>query len=54
MCISGSLFLAFSAPILLIAFLAVAHIIISGEDVFEKYVISILSFVLYMPELVFK
>ncbi|GMI80640.1 ferric reduction oxidase 7, FERRIC REDUCTION OXIDASE 7 [Hibiscus trionum] len=34
--ISGSLFLAFSAPILLIAILAVAHLIISGEDVYEK------------------
>ncbi|KAE8717976.1 Ferric reduction oxidase 6 [Hibiscus syriacus] len=34
--ISGSLFLAFSAPILLIAILAVAHLIVSGEDVFEK------------------
>ncbi|XWS56487.1 hypothetical protein CRYUN_Cryun09bG0089600 [Craigia yunnanensis] len=34
--IAGSLFLAFSAPILLIAFLAVAHLVISGEDVFEK------------------
>ncbi|OMP08093.1 putative ferric-chelate reductase [Corchorus olitorius] len=34
--ISGSLFLAFSAPILIIAFLAAAHLIISGEDVFEK------------------
>lgn len=36
---SGSLFLVFSAPILLIAILAVAHLIISGEHVFEKYVI---------------
>ncbi|XVF83362.1 hypothetical protein PTKIN_Ptkin16aG0480100 [Pterospermum kingtungense] len=34
--ITGSLFLVFSAPILLIAFLAVAHLIISGEHVFEK------------------
>ncbi|XVE99412.1 hypothetical protein REPUB_Repub03eG0195900 [Reevesia pubescens] len=34
--ISGSLFLVFSAPILLISFLAVSHLIISGEDVFEK------------------
>ncbi|KAG4181148.1 hypothetical protein ERO13_A10G208200v2 [Gossypium hirsutum] len=33
---SGSLFLVFSAPILLIAILAVAHLIISGEHVFEK------------------
>ncbi|KAK8987158.1 hypothetical protein V6N11_055470 [Hibiscus sabdariffa] len=34
--LSGSLFLAFSAPILLIAILAVAHLIISGEEVFDK------------------
>ncbi|XVF75462.1 hypothetical protein PTKIN_Ptkin13bG0190400 [Pterospermum kingtungense] len=34
--IPGSLFLTFSAPILLIAFLAVALLVISGEDVFEK------------------
>ncbi|KAK8662325.1 hypothetical protein V6N13_091906 [Hibiscus sabdariffa] len=34
--ISGSLFLAFSAPILLVAVLAVAHLVVSGEDVFEK------------------
>lgn len=38
--VTGSLFLAFSAPILLIAFLAVAYLIISGEDVFEKKKIS--------------
>ncbi|KAK8496743.1 hypothetical protein V6N13_096932 [Hibiscus sabdariffa] len=34
--LSGSLFLAFSAPILLIVILAVAHLIISGEEVFDK------------------
>ncbi|XP_022765290.1 ferric reduction oxidase 7, chloroplastic-like [Durio zibethinus] len=34
--LAGSLFLVFSAPILLIAFLAVAYLIISGEDVFQK------------------
>ncbi|XVE75299.1 hypothetical protein DITRI_Ditri12bG0083500 [Diplodiscus trichospermus] len=34
--ITGSLFLVFSAPLLLIALLAVAHLIISGEDVFDK------------------
>ncbi|OMP08092.1 FAD-binding 8 [Corchorus olitorius] len=33
---TGSNFLLFSAPILIIAFLAAAHLIISGEDVFEK------------------
>ncbi|XP_017984947.1 PREDICTED: ferric reduction oxidase 7, chloroplastic [Theobroma cacao] len=34
--ITGSLFVVFSAPVLIIAFLAVAHLIISGGDVFEK------------------
>ncbi|KAK8510285.1 hypothetical protein V6N12_008158 [Hibiscus sabdariffa] len=34
--LSGSLFLAFNAPILLIAILAVAHLIISGVEDFDK------------------
>ncbi|GMI87050.1 ferric reduction oxidase 7, FERRIC REDUCTION OXIDASE 7 [Hibiscus trionum] len=34
--LSGSLFLVFSAPIVVIAILAVVHLIISGEEVFEK------------------
>lgn len=40
--------MVFSAPVLIIAFLAVAHLIISGGDVFEKYVIPTLQFVLHI------
>ncbi|XP_058213684.1 ferric reduction oxidase 7, chloroplastic-like isoform X2 [Rhododendron vialii] len=33
--IKGSMFLAFSAPILVIAFLAIAHLLISGDEEFQ-------------------
>lgn len=33
--VTGSFFLAFSAPILLIAFLAIAHLIVSGEEEYQ-------------------
>lgn len=46
---AGSIFLLLSGPILLIAFLAIAHLIISGEDEFHQYVIS--WFKVLMPEL---
>ena len=38
--------MAFSAPILLIAFLVVARLIISAEDVLENYVIPILQWLM--------
>ncbi|KAH7867370.1 hypothetical protein Vadar_032579 [Vaccinium darrowii] len=34
--ITGSIFLVFSAPVLVIAFLAIAHIMISGEEEFQE------------------
>ncbi|KAK2665864.1 hypothetical protein Ddye_004438 [Dipteronia dyeriana] len=34
--ITGSMFLAFSGPILVIAFLSIAHLIVSGEDHLER------------------
>ncbi|GFZ09492.1 ferric reduction oxidase 6 [Actinidia rufa] len=34
--ITGTMFLAFSAPILVIAFLAIVHLIISGEEQFQE------------------
>jgi len=37
---AGSIFLVFTAPILIIAFLAIAHQILTGEDQLHEYVIS--------------
>ncbi|KAL5140695.1 Ferric reduction oxidase 6 [Glycine soja] len=38
--VTGSIFLVFTAPILIIAFLAIAHQILTGEDQLHEYVIS--------------
>ncbi|KAK7331215.1 hypothetical protein VNO77_25433 [Canavalia gladiata] len=37
--ITGSIFMIFSAPVLIIAFLAIAHLLITGEHQFHGYVI---------------
>jgi hypothetical protein len=39
-CYAGSILLILSAPVLTIAFLAIAYLIISGEDQIPEYVIS--------------
>lgn len=39
-CCAGSILLILSAPVLAIAFLAIAYLIISGEDQLPEYVIS--------------
>lgn len=36
--IAGSMFLIFSGPIVIVAFLAIAHLIISGEKDLQRYV----------------
>lgn len=41
------MFLVFSAPILLIAFLSAAYLIISGEDELHKYVLSALNYEIF-------
>lgn len=35
----------FSGPIFVIAFLAIAHLIISGEETFEKYATGVINLV---------
>ena len=37
---AGSIFLLYSGPVLIIAFLAIAHLLISGEEKIPEYVIS--------------
>lgn len=37
---AGSIFVVFTAPFLIIAFLAIAHLNLTGEDQLQGYVIS--------------
>lgn len=39
-CFAGGIFLVFTAPLLIIAFLAIAHLNLTGEDQLQGYVIS--------------